>query len=204
MPKGWDGLVSRKINRRLSRPIARFLAEHTNLTPNQVSVLSFVVGVFSGVSFLLNQPILGGLLAQFASILDGVDGDLAVITGRTSAFGGFLDSILDRYCDLSIILGMAYPFLLTFGENLYPLLITFAALFGSLMVSYSRAKAEKDLGIIFRSGFSGYAANRDVRLFIIMVGGVLNQIPATLTVLAVLTNLTVAKRVYDVRRASER
>ena len=202
MPKGWDGLISRKINRKFSRPIARFLAEHTNLTPNQVSILSFIVGVFSGISFLLNQPILGGLLAQFASILDGVDGDLAVITGRTSAFGGFLDSILDRYCDLSILLGMAYSFLLTFGQNICSVIIAFAALFGSLMVSYSRAKAETDLGVIFRTGFSGYAANRDVRLFIIMLGGILNQIPATLIVLAVLTNLTVAKRIYDVKRAS--
>ena len=74
-----------------------------------------------------------------------------------------------------------------------------AALFGSLMVSYSRAKAEADLNLVFKTGFSGYAANRDVRLFIIMIGGILNQAYITLIVLAVLTNSVVFKRILDAR-----
>ena len=202
MPKGWDGVISRKINRRFSRPIAHFLAKHTKVTPNQISVVSFLIGGLSGLSFVLNQPILGGILAQLTSIIDGVDGDLAVITGRTSPFGGFLDSVLDRYSDFFILFGMSYSFLLVSGWSIESLLVIVAALFGSLMVSYSRARAESDLGVVFRSGFSGYAANRDVRLFIIMLAGILNQIQASLIILAVLTNLVVAKRVYDAKKVS--
>jgi len=197
--KKWDGIVSQYINRRFSRPTARFLAEKTRITPNQMSFLSFLVGVFSGFSFLLGQSIVGGILAQAASILDGVDGDLAVITGKISKFGGFFDSILDRYADSAIILGLTLNALSLNRNSLIVLAVGLAALFGSLMVSYSRAKAEADLNLVFKTGFSGYAANRDVRLFIIMIGGILNQAYITLIVLAVLTNLVVFKRILDAR-----
>jgi len=147
---------------------------------------------------------IGGILAQLSSILDGVDGDLAVLTGKTSVFGGFLDSLLDRYSDAIILLGMSYAVLSTHGQTTENLLIVLGALFGSLLVSYSRARAESELKIIFKRGFSGYAANRDIRLFIVMLGGVLNQILASLLVLAVLTNLVVAKRLYDIAKSVRR
>lgn len=199
MPKQWDGVISQHVNRRFSRPIASFLAKHTQITPNQVTIASFIVGGLSGILFFLYQPILGGILAQLSSILDGVDGDLATLTGKTSPFGGFLDSILDRYSDAIIILGMSYTALSTHGQNIENLLIIISALSGSLLVSYSRARAESDLKLIFRKGLSGYAANRDIRLFIIMLGGILNQILAALFVLAILTNLVVVKRLYDAK-----
>ncbi|HDN05899.1 MAG TPA: nucleotidyl transferase, partial [Candidatus Bathyarchaeota archaeon] len=74
MPRTWDGIVSQHINRKFSRPLARFLASHTKASPNQVTVLSFAVAVLSGLAFFSFQPILGGILAQLSSILDGVDG----------------------------------------------------------------------------------------------------------------------------------
>lgn len=153
------------------------------------------MGFSSGILFYLNHCILGGLLAQAGSVLDGVDGDLAVFKKRTSKFGGFLDSILDRYADIAIIMGMLYKFIVegTFIGVFFGL----AALFGSLMVSYSRARVYR--GVVFK-GFSGYAANRDVRLFIIMFGGLLNQVFYALILLAFLTNLVVVKRLYDLSR----
>jgi phosphatidylglycerophosphate synthase len=135
-----------------------------------------------------------------SSILDGVDGDLAVLTGKESLFGGFLDSVLDRYSDVIILLGMSYAALSVYGQTVENLLITMSAIIGSLLVSYSRARAESDLKLIFREGFSGYAANRDIRLFTIMIGGILNQILPSLLVLAVLTNLVVVKRLYDAKK----
>jgi CDP-L-myo-inositol myo-inositolphosphotransferase len=198
--KQWDGIVSQHINRKISGPIARFLARNTKITPNHITAASFTVGGLSGFFFFLYQPIIGGVLAQLSSILDGVDGDLAVLTGKKSLFGGFLDSILDRYSDAIILLGISYAVLSFYGQTMQNLLIVMSALFGSILVSYSRARAESDLKIIFRKGFSGYAANRDIRLFIIMVGGILNQTLISLLVLAVLTNLVVAKRLYDAKR----
>jgi CDP-L-myo-inositol myo-inositolphosphotransferase len=150
--------------------------------------------------FLFYQPIIGGVLAQLSSILDGVDGDLAKLTGRKTLFGGFLDSILDRYSDVIILLGMSYAALSFYGQTVENLFITISAIIGSLLVSYSRARAESDLKLIFRGGFSGYAANRDIRLFIVMVGGILNRILLSLLVLAVLTNLVVVERLYDAKK----
>lgn len=199
MPKEWDGIISKKINRRFSRPLARFLAKYPKITPNQISVASFAIGCLSGISFFFHQPMLGGILAQFSSILDGVDGDLAVLTNRISSFGGFFDSVLDRYADVIILSGMSCSILIPF-PRLEILLIVFAALFGSLMVSYSRALIESNLKIVFRSGFSGYAANRDVRLFIIMICGILNQVLIALLILAVITNLVIIKRTYDSKK----
>lgn len=204
MPKGWDGIVSRYINRRFSRPIARFFAENTGVSPNQMTVISFLVGVLSGVSFLLFRPILGGILAQLCSILDGVDGDLAIITNRVTRFGGFLDSLLDRYGDSIILIGMTYYAYMREGYPTLSLLIGAAALAGSLLVSYSRARAKSDLGVVFRSGISGYAANRDVRLFIVMIGGILNRVFITLLILALLTNFTVAVRLYNIVKVAGR
>jgi len=196
VPKGWDGIVSQSINRRFSRPLARLLAEHTKVTPNQMSALSFAVSLLSGASFFFFYNLLGGILAQLSSILDGVDGDLAVLTGKASIFGGFFDSVLDRYGDFAILIGAAYGVLSSMNDFVM-LVAVLAALVGSFMVSYSRARAKQNFGIVFKRGFSGYAANRDVRLFIVMIGGIINQVFASLLILAVLTNLVVLKRIYD-------
>jgi len=201
VPRTWDGIVSQHINRKFSRPLARFLASHTRASPNQVTVLSFAVAVLSGLAFFSFQPILGGILAQLSSILDGVDGDLAFLTNKISTFGGFLDSVLDRYGDFLILGGMLYYTFTAKEFCTLNVLVGIAAIIGSLMVSYSRTRAESDLDLTFKEGFAGYAANRDVRLFIIMLGGILNQVFITLLILAVLTNLTVLTRIYNARKA---
>jgi len=201
VPRTWDGIVSQQINRKFSRPLARFLASHTRASPNQVTVLSFAVAVLSGLAFFSFQPILGGILAQLSSILDGVDGDLAFLTNKISTFGGFLDSVLDRYGDFLILGGMLYYTFTAKEFFTLNVLVGIAAIIGSLMVSYSRTRAESDLDLTFKEGFAGYAANRDVRLFIIMLGGILNQVFITLLILAVLTNLTVLTRIYNARKA---
>ena len=195
MPREWDGIVSQLINRKFSRPTARFLAEHTRVMPNQITILSFLVGLESGL-FFFNHPLIGGLLAQISSILDGVDGDLAVFTGQTSSFGGFMDSVLDRYADAAILIGMTYHVFSKQGI-VTSILVGLAALAGSFMVSYTRTRAKSDLGVVFKSGISGYAANRDVRLFIVMLGGIFNQVFACLVVLAVLTNFVVVTRIWN-------
>ena len=195
MPREWDGAISQLINRKFSRPTARFLAHHTKATPNQITILSFLVGVASGF-FFYNYPLIAGLLAQISSVLDGVDGDLAIFTEQTSSFGGFMDSLLDRYADAAILIGMTYH-VFSKQATVISIFVGFAALAGSFMVSYTRTRAKSDLGAVFKSGVSGYAANRDVRLFIVMLGGIFNQVFLCLAVLAVLTNFTVATRMWN-------
>lgn len=200
MPKEWDGIISQVINRKFSRPTARFLADHTKATPNQITILSFLVGIAAGF-FFYDHPLIGGLLAQISSILDGVDGDLAVFTGQTSSFGGFMDSLLDRYADAAILIGMTYH-IFSKQTTVTSIFVGFAALAGSFMVSYTRTRAKSDLGVVFESGISGYAANRDVRLFIVMLGGIFNQVFVCLGVLAVLTNFVVATRMWNLHGRS--
>ena len=101
----YDGYISKYINRKASEPMARLLAR-TRVTPNQATWGAFGIAFLSFISFIFGQNIVGGLLAQLSSIVDGIDGSLARLKGMSSAFGGFLDSVLDRYADILIVLGL--------------------------------------------------------------------------------------------------
>jgi len=192
-----DGLVSRHLNRRLSRPLARLLAR-TPVTPNQVSVISFLVGLAALPAYVLGWNLVGGLLAQAFSVLDGADGDLARLKGMATPFGAFLDAVLDRYGDAAIILGMTI-WAQTHEPHPFPWLVGFLALVGCLMIPYTRARAEASTSVRFREGFAALFTH-DMRLFLIMLGSLVGQIYATLFLLALSTNIIVAYRLLVVRR----
>lgn len=193
---GHDGLVSRHLNRRISRPITRFLAP-TGMTPNQVSFISFLIALLAAVAFALGSNLLGGLLAQLSSIVDGVDGELARLKGLASPFGAFYDAVLDRYADAAIVLGMIL-WALRFENwpGTWPL--GMLALLGSLMISYSRARSEASTGVRFDRGLVSFSS-RDVRLLIVMLGSLVGQVYWTLALLAALTNVVVVYRVLFAR-----
>ena len=94
-----EGIVSKYLNRRLSRPIAQLL-KRTFITPNQVSVVALLMALGSAALFYYDQNIWAGVLVQASSIVDGVDGDLARAKDMASRFGGFFDALLDRYADV--------------------------------------------------------------------------------------------------------
>ncbi len=198
MASVYDGFVSRNLNRRFSRPIARLLG-HTPLTPNQVSILSIGVAAASFVTFIFGYHIAGALLAQASSITDGVDGDLARLKKMTSEFGGFMDSILDRYADALILLGLTIWAAGTTDSAVYAWVVGFAALGGSFVVTYTRARIVNAPRNLFDRGITSLAS-RDVRLFILMVGALTGQGFVTLIVLASLTNAVVLLRVLHMRR----
>ena len=189
-----EGLVSRYLNRRLSRPLARLLGR-TPVTPNQVSVAALAVASLSCISFLRGHPLLGGVLAQASSIVDGADGDLARIKGSSSAYGGFLDAVLDRYADALIILGLAGWAAKGSGKT-GPWIVGFAALAGTFGFSYTRArmKASPESTVDSRAVL---LATRDVRLLLIMMGGVLGKGHGTLVAIALLTNSVVLLRLLS-------
>jgi len=192
----YDGLVSRHLNRHFSRPIARALS-HTPATPNQVSVCSLLLAVGSLAAFAAGQPILGGVLAQTSSIVDGVDGDLARLTAQSSAFGGFFDAILDRYSDGLILLGLTIWAAQGANKDL-AWAVGFVALAGSYTVTYTRARIDEGHRRMFDRGLSSMAS-RDLRLLLVLIGGVSGQGLATLVVLAALTNTIVLVRVISAR-----
>ncbi len=191
MTATYDGYVSRYINRRISDPIAKILAR-TGITPNQISWAAFGLAALSFLSFIYNWNIAGGLLAQLSSVIDGVDGSLARLKSMSSSFGGFLDSILDRYADILILLGLT---MWSASNEVYSYvwLVGFLSVTGAIGVSYSRACISAEFRHYFDRGFLSLAS-RDIRLFIVMIGASIGQGYFCLIVIAALTHLMIISR----------
>jgi CDP-L-myo-inositol myo-inositolphosphotransferase len=189
----YDGYISKHLNRKLSEPIAQRLAK-TRLTPNEITWTAFGIACLSFISFLFGQNIIGGLLTQLSSIVDGVDGSLARLKGMTTKSGAFLDSILDRYADILILLGLT---LWVSIHETYPgiWLAGFLAITGTICISYTRARIDSAHRHIFNRGISSLAS-RDIRLFVIMLGGITGQGYVCLIAIAALTHLVVFYRLF--------
>lgn len=153
---------------------------------------AFSIAIASCISFVLGLNIVGGILAQISSIVDGVDGGLARHKNMSTQFGGLLDAILDRYADAVIVLGMT---LWSLANETYPVvwLVGFIATVGIMAVSYSRARVGNEYHAFFDKGFASIAS-RDVRLFLIMLGSVIGQVYFCLLLIAFLTHVVVLYR----------
>ncbi len=193
----YDGYISKHINRKMSEPMARLLAK-TQVTPNQMTWAAFGIALLSFVSFILGYNIIAGLLVQLSSIVDGIDGSLARLKGMTSEFGSFLDSVLDRYADILIVLGLT---LWSLSHETYSgiWLAGLLAITGIICISYTRARISPNHRHLFDKGFKSLAS-RDIRLFLIMLGAVIGQAYFCLIVLAVLTNVVVFYRLIYMYR----
>lgn len=172
--------------------------KHTPVTPNQVSVFALGVAALALVAFAYGHNIVGGVLTQLSSIVDGVDGDLARAKGMSSQFGGFLDAVLDRYADALIVMGLAIWTASTQDATL-AWVLGFWAITGSLVISYTRARVPEAARSMFDRGITSLAS-RDVRLLVIAVGAVVGQGLVTLAVIAVSTHGVVLLRLVRARR----
>ena len=182
----------RKHARVFLEPVARFIS-WTGISPNLVTIIGFVLMI--GVAFVLawGHLFLGGILITAVALFDAVDGTLARIMGRTSRFGAFLDSTLDRLSEAVIFLGLFIYFV---GQNQnLELILIYATVVGSLMVSYARARAE-GIGVPLKEGLF----TRFERVLLLIIGLVINQLTAALWVLAIFSNLTAIQRMYLVWR----
>ncbi len=188
--KRTDGPISRLINRRVSNKITALIIKYEiPLTPNQVSLISFLLGVLAAFTYSLGHLIVGAILVEISSIVDGVDGELARAKKMSSPRGGFLDTMLDRLVDILIYLGLMW-FAIKSGSSFSQLflLVLFLAVTGDLLVTYFHAASELKLG--FHPALIGIIppfASRDVRLFIIFIGTLLGFITPTLLTVAVVS-----------------
>jgi CDP-L-myo-inositol myo-inositolphosphotransferase len=194
-----DGPVSRLLNRRVSVPLARLLAP-TPLTPDEVSVIALGTAVGAALLIAAGQAIAGGVLVQMSSIIDGVDGDLARARGEGTRFGAVFDSVLDRYADAAIAAGMAW-YAYRFESWPQPLLVGMAAAVGFLLVSYSRARLEREAGASATADLLG-VSSRDVRLLALAIGATAGEAYWALVVVGAVSYVTVAWRLWAYRRLS--
>ncbi|MBA5942521.1 MAG: NTP transferase domain-containing protein [Methanophagales archaeon] len=203
LEKTTDGIISKNINRRISKRITAKIV-NTDLRPTQITIISFIMALIAAAFFSLGEYkylIIGGILAQLSSIIDGCDGEVARLKFLATDSGAFVDSILDRYADGMMILGLIFGYwMLHEGEGIYVSIwiIGLFALIGSFMLSYTNALAMPSSTTPARKRFIGIPVRRDMRVFMIMLGAFLNQVPGLLLLLAILTNLEVIRRVFSV------
>ena len=194
-----DGPVSRYLNRPLSVRITRHLVNY-QITPNQISLFSFLCSMTaSGLFMLANYPALlwGGLLAQFASVVDGCDGEVARVKFQNSHYGGWFDAILDRYADAFLLFGLTWHAYIVKTGNLI-LLTGFLAIIGSFMLSYTADKYDHLMKNRIKA-FKGFRLGRDVRVFVIFLGAIFNQVWLTLAVIAIVMNVETIRRMIICR-----
>ncbi|MFQ5816608.1 MAG: CDP-alcohol phosphatidyltransferase family protein [Terriglobia bacterium] len=198
-----DGLIARYMNRKISRPITAALAR-THVTPNQVTIVSFLLALVGALLFVLGQPLWAGLTVQLASIIDGVDGELARLKLKTSAWGTLLDSLLDRYADALILLAMGY-YAYTLAPGWLPVLLTAAALLGVPLSMAFKDRYRIAFGRSYSSqaddGWARYLLpNRDGRLFVVMLGGVTRFVLPALAVIALVSHVVLLRRLWLARK----
>jgi len=201
LTKPTDGVISRNINRKFSKQITRFLVK-TKVTPNQISFISFLIGIISAISYGLNHNFLGGLFAQVCSIVDGVDGEIARLKFLKSNYGAYFDAILDRYADAFIILSMTYSLYIS-SMQLWIWIVGSLALIGAPMSMLCKEKYQAITCKPYLPKYDGFLnlipSDRDARLFIVMLGGFFNQILACLFALAIITNIKALLRFFIVK-----
>ena len=196
--KPTDGPVSRHLNRPLSVMISRRLVNHA-VTPNQISLFSFVCSLAAAGLFVVEgvMPLrIGGALAQFASVIDGCDGEVARLKYQATPFGGWFDAVLDRYADAFLLFGLTWRLM---AQNIsgWVLFTGVMAIIGTFMVSYTADKHDRWLRErVERGRRAALRIGRDSRIFLIFLGAVTNWVFPVLAVIAVAMNLETLRRIW--------
>lgn len=177
--------------------VGRWLAA-LGLSANLLTVVGLLLNAAVAVVIGMGQPQLGGILLLVASAFDMLDGAVARATNSTTAFGGFLDSTLDRYSEVVIFAGLLV-YLLHTGDAYLGSLLIFASVTGSLLISYARARAEA----VGYSASVGLVA-RPERVILLAICLIIGQPMVALWILAITTHVTAATRIVHVWRQSTR
>ncbi|MBM3296563.1 MAG: CDP-alcohol phosphatidyltransferase family protein [Candidatus Aminicenantes bacterium] len=184
---------------RLERWTEKHLAfcGRVKVSPNVLTGLGFLAGLEAGLFFALRRPVLAGAAVVVCGALDILDGQVAARTNRRTKFGALLDSTLDRYAEFCMYFGLALSFRGTWLQW-----VPVGAFLGSVMVSYTRARAE-GLGFECREGFM-QRAERLILLALASLAGPLLGVfdiamTAVLGLIALVSNITAVQRTLLVR-----
>ncbi|MFQ3581538.1 MAG: CDP-alcohol phosphatidyltransferase family protein [Chloracidobacterium sp.] len=199
------GSAGQKVLDALVRGLARIFPN-----PNTLTFIGLLINIGCAVLYGWGHFFIAGLVMIFANLFDMLDGRVARLTGRVTRFGGFFDSVLDRYSDVIVLIGIMvfYARNTPHHSTLY-VTLTGIALLGSVLVSYTRARAE-NLIQQCKVGF----LERPERVVLIIIGSLteigpednpfLHKMRAVLWVLAVLSHWTVVHRMYHTYLEAQR
>ncbi len=194
----------KQVTRNILSPLARKIV---GVNPNTLTLLGLLISIIAAFFFAMREILTAGFLLLISGFFDALDGAVARENGRTTRFGAFLDSVCDRFADTAVLIGLMYGGLTYFPQ--FPDWLPGQALFdsapdwflgslaisGSLMVSYTRARAEA-AGTCASVGIG----ERAVRMIIIISGAFLNILNWAVLILVIITFITVLQRIAFVRR----
>jgi len=172
-------------------PIGTFL-NHIGLTPNTITLLGLLGTTFGAYVISQGKMTTGGIILLLSVLVDTLDGTMARLRGDSSDFGGFVDSVSDRYAEFITFGGLLYYFLSQ--ENYDGVMLTFAATAGSVLVSYVKARAE-GLGFTAKVGI----LTRVERYIVLIPLLIFNQPFIAVILIAILGNITALQRILHVR-----
>ena len=155
--------------------------------PNALTLIGLLINIGAAVLLAQGRFFAAGWVITGAAIFDMVDGRVARETNQVTRFGGFFDSVIDRYSDLGLLMG-----LLVYYANInrpFYVVLTAIVMTASVMISYTRSRAENTIPKC-KVGF----LERPERIVLLIIGALFNRIPAVLWVIAVLGNITVIHR----------
>ena len=169
----------------------------SRINPNFLTFLGLVVNIIAAWQFARGRFVAAGLVVIAAGFFDLVDGPVARETNRVTRFGGFFDSVIDRYSDLALFMGLLVYYA-SINRFCY-IVLTAIVMTGCVMVSYTRARAEN----IIPSCKVGFL-ERPERVVLIILGALFDSMAPVLWVIAVLSNVTVVYRmIYTWQQARE-
>ncbi|MEE8129016.1 MAG: NTP transferase domain-containing protein [Vicinamibacterales bacterium] len=189
---GADGYVAAHLNRRLSVPISARLAQ-TPVTPTQITVVSFLIALGGAACFAVGghwTAVIGALLVQLSSVVDGCDGELARLRHLATARGGWLDTMLDRYADAAVVVGITLGYAAGHAGVL-PWLGGMAASTGFLLASYTTKEYALSHGTAYPNDWLNRLKRRDLRLFVIACGGLIGYPYYAMVAMGALSHLVI-------------
>jgi CDP-diacylglycerol--glycerol-3-phosphate 3-phosphatidyltransferase len=194
-PTDW----ARRFFKGILDPLAAFLIR-LGLKPNTMTLAGLGINIAGAILLSQGKMTAGGLLVLLAGPFDGLDGTMARQLGQPSKFGAFVDSVTDRWSEMFIFLGLLYYYLrLNSPESALACILVFVATMGSVMVSYTKARAEA-LGFDCNVG----VLTRMERYLVLAPLLILGQPYIALWIIAVLANVTALQRALYVRQQAHR
>ncbi len=180
---------------RIANPVVEILSR-LRLKPDALTLVGLAIIIGAAYLVALGHFLIGGVLVLVSGLFDLLDGALARFTKQSTKFGAILDSTVDRVSEAAILFGLLICYL-SRGAPLEIVLI-FAVLIGSFLVSYIRARAE-GLGLECKVGLF----TRAERVIVLAIGLLVNQVFIALCVLAVFVYITVAQRLFYLRKQAK-